>query len=615
MSADRFVVHAWAPIEGEGWHGTQDFGLFYEGTTGNDVQDGTTGDDGFDYSQGGNDTLRGFGGNDEFIFGATFDFQDKVDGGDGYDKLLLDGDYYTGGATEWSTSTLQNVEEIDVTRGHSYLLFAGDGNATSAAPMIIDGHTLGSNDRLSVDSSFETDSQYIIYGGKGADSALLGDGADFFSGNAGDDSVYVDDAATLTTKTLDGGKGFDELALHLTGNTTFDFNAANFTGFERFDFTMDGSLGAVSVAITVDDANLGRGQQLAVLNIAPGGTTLSVSFNGFDETDGHFFILGANGDDFLLGGMKNDTFDLSNGSTPGAPAAGTDEVFGNAGNDLIKMGASLDSSDYLIGDAGKDTVELNGDYSGGVVIGSGGFSSIEVVRVLAGFDYTLSFAAGNIEAGATLTIDGSALGADDHLFAFDGSEADGHLTMIGGKADDQLGGGQLGNHLSGGAGDDALFGGNGADVLDGGGGRDTLFGSGGADTMTGGGGADHYVIGAPSASTSTGYDEIIGFDANNETIEFNMAVAVDHIATAITHGILRGGHFDQDLMAAVNAGTLGEHDAVLFTADGGNLSGKTFLIVDVNGTAGYQPNADYVILLTNGANLNHLDTGDLILTV
>lgn len=37
---------------------------------------------------------------------------------------------------------------------------------------------------------------------------------------------------------------------------------------------------------------------------------------------------------------------------------------------------------------------------------------------------------------------------------------------------------------------------------------------------------------------------------------------------------------------------------VLFTADSGTLSGHTFMIVDVNGTAGYQAGADLVVDIT-----------------
>jgi hypothetical protein len=47
---------------------------------------------------------------------------------------------------------------------------------------------------------------------------------------------------------------------------------------------------------------------------------------------------------------------------------------------------------------------------------------------------------------------------------------------------------------------------------------------------------------------------------------------------------------------------------VLFTPDRGTLAGHTFLIVDANGTAGYQAGQDYVIDITGATNLGSLST-------
>ena len=48
--------------------------------------------------------------------------------------------------------------------------------------------------------------------------------------------------------------------------------------------------------------------------------------------------------------------------------------------------------------------------------------------------------------------------------------------------------------------------------------------------------------------------------------------------------------------------------AVLFTADAGNLANVTFMVVDINGTAGYQANADLVVRLDN--HTGSLTTGN-----
>jgi hypothetical protein len=62
----------------------------------------------------------------------------------------------------------------------------------------------------------------------------------------------------------------------------------------------------------------------------------------------------------------------------------------------------------------------------------------------------------------------------------------------------------------------------------------------------------------------------------------------------------------------VNATTLAASHAVLFTANAATLSGHTFLVVDVNGSAGYQAAQDLVMDLTNGAHLKALSASDFI---
>lgn len=48
-------------------------------------------------------------------------------------------------------------------------------------------------------------------------------------------------------------------------------------------------------------------------------------------------------------------------------------------------------------------------------------------------------------------------------------------------------------------------------------------------------------------------------------------------------------------------GVLTAGHAVFFTPDSGSLAGQLFLVVDGNGTAGYQAGQDFVILLANAS--------------
>ncbi|MEA3061168.1 MAG: large repetitive protein, partial [Sphingomonadales bacterium] len=187
---------------------------------------------------------------------------------------------------------------------------------------------------------------------------------------------------------------------------------------------------------------------------------------------------------------------------------------------------------------------------------------------LGGSSYALSSADSNIGKGHSLTIDAMPLGAGDSL-SFDGSsESDGRFVFQGGA---------------------------GADHFTGGGGDDLLYGLGGGDTLTGGGGADRFAYTGVSESTGAHYDTITDFHFGQDVID--LPVTVTGLDAAVSHGSLSTATFDADLSAALGASALGAGHAVLFTADQGELSGQTFLVVDANGQAGYQAGEDYVIHL------------------
>ena len=50
----------------------------------------------------------------------------------------------------------------------------------------------------------------------------------------------------------------------------------------------------------------------------------------------------------------------------------------------------------------------------------------------------------------------------------------------------------------------------------------------------------------------------------------------------------------------------GRTDAIVFDPDSGDFAGKTFLVVDANGVAGYQAGQDLVFELDHASHLNHL---------
>ena len=182
------------------------------------------------------------------------------------------------------------------------------------------------------------------------------------------------------------------------------------------------------------------------------------------------------------------------------------------------------------------------------------------------------------------------------------------VTRIGTAIANTIHGGNFNDTLNGLGGGDHLIGHDGNDTLYGGNGKDKLTGGAGGDTLDGGSKADTFVYTAASDSNSTSHDTAVKFNFTQD--KFDIPGAVSTIDSAIGVGTLRAAHFNSDLSAAV-AG-LGAHHAVLFTPDTGNLAGKTFLIVDVNGTTGYQAGGDLVIQLSHAVNLASLGTEDFI---
>jgi Ca2+-binding RTX toxin-like protein len=241
-------------------------------------------------------------------------------------------------------------------------------------------------------------------------------------------------------------------------------------------------------------------------------------------------------------------------------------------------GFFYDTGTHSILTGGIDTLGLgSGDHDqlviGGDIGGLGldpNIDYFEQIVFLGGASYTLSSADSNIGKGHSLTIDAMPLGANDGL-GFDGSaESDGRFVFQGGA---------------------------GADHFTGGGGDDLIYGLGGADTLTGGAGADRFAYTSVSESTGAHYDTIADFHFGEDVID--LPVTVTALDSAVGHGSLSTASFDADLSAALDASALGAGHAVLFTADQGELSGQTFLVVDANGQAGYQAGEDYVIHLAN----------------
>lgn len=167
---------------------------------------------------------------------------------------------------------------------------------------------------------------------------------------------------------------------------------------------------------------------------------------------------------------------------------------------MIYVGAALARGDHIDGGDGFDTLQLNGDYHR-LTLDSALIANIEDITLGAGHDYHLNIANSAVASSAMLTIDGSALGADDSLYANGARVRFGSLTLDGGAGNDTLIGAAKGHALdilNGGAGDDVIYSDGptnqaktigGPHTIDGGDGNDTIYAASG-DTVQGGDGND-----------------------------------------------------------------------------------------------------------------------------
>jgi len=616
-----------------------------------------------DASYGGDDTIFGGENYTTIYFGSAFTSADHIQGAGGgslTDTVVLDGDYSAGVVFTRDTMTL--IETLELTAGHSYKFTTADQTVAALATLTVDGSQLGAGETLTVIATAETDGSYDVLGGAGDDVYQAGTGTwaiDTFNGGDGSDTLNFSKAGfgltidltrtigqnvgenrwetlisvenvvgsaygdsirgNASDNSLSGLAGDDVLDLANGGNDTVsggDGNdmiafGASLTAGDKIDggsgidtLTLNGDYSAgltfaadtmINVEIVTLEAGHSYNLTLNNANVASG-RTLTVDgsalergnaliFDGSAETDGNFVVSGGAGGDTITVGRGDDVVNANAGNDViNASKGGNDAVSGGNGNDTISFGATLTASDKIDGGSGNDTVVLDGDYSGGLVFGATTMINVETLQLSAGHSYNLTTSDATVAAGATLKVNGKALHGADQL-VFDGSaEHDGSFNVIGGKGNDVLTGGDGNDQLSGNAGNDILFGGKGADFLSGGHQHDT------------------FVYTAADQSTSTGFDTISHFSAKADA--FDLWFTVDAIDTAVTTGALSLASFDSDLSAAL-AG-MGAHEAIVFDPDSGDFAGKTFLVVDANGVAGYQAGQDLVFELDHASHLNHL---------
>ena len=153
------------------------------------------------------------------------------------------------------------------------------------------------------------------------------------------------------------------------------------------------------------------------------------------------------------------------------------------------------------------------------------------------------------------------------------------------------------------------------DTITGGAGNDTITGGAGADTLIGGMGSDRFVFAsgttdtAAATSSTSGIDVLSGLTLNGSTEDLiDLTVVVAKVNAAVTGNVSTtsfianvntlvsvggGAGFDTSVSADISA--------CVVTANAGTLSGKSYLVVDLDGNGSFAA-TDFIIEITGVAS-------------
>jgi Ca2+-binding RTX toxin-like protein len=456
-----------------------------------------------------------------------------------------------------------------------------------------------------------------ISGGSGADSIDGQGGADQLTGGAGNDTFVVTGSTGTARDTIVDFSSGDRLQIAITPNgavldatskgsvTNAGDAAANFTGVRgQYVFNTANSTLLVdsdgSGFITATD------QQVVLSNVA--------SFSGSAL-------------DFVITGS----------------AATNETVTTGAGDDRFVFGNTLTAADLINGGAGTDTLTFT-DAGGGLTTDIDLVTNVEVITLDAAAT-AFNTVDANVSAGATLTINGTAMAGNttaisaaletDGNVSISISSTTGTINLHGGAGNDTLSATTTTNAtaitLTGGAGNDTLqvvsttsagatvsgtatlTGGTGVDTITGGVNADTivyllqahLVNNGAViDSVNGGAGTDVLSIGTDGTAFTIAASDSFARMTNVETITAvanSAAVSITLGTTAETAGIR-----SVNLAAANTSASHVINVSAFSSAAGTTLTGAATVGTAITGGAG----ADTITGSTTDAAIDILSGGD-----
>ena len=546
---------------------------FYGGNA-NENYTGGAREDYFSVSGLGNDTLSGGLGNDSYQVDGNLTQADRLDGGEGIDRVAFNGDYST--LVFMSDTTIQNVETISFATGFNYAFRTAEGTVAAGQELFVDGRGIDAAHGLVWNGVLETNGHFAIYDSQGSDLLtggqmndefrFFGGASDFVNGQDGEDTFLM--GATLDAgDQINGGTGDDYVSLSGDYSAGLNLGAA-LQSIETLQLYSGFSYKLTASDMTVDDDE----SMYISAGLSAGETFV---FNGAAETNGTFSIQGGAGADTITGGQGNDYISASSG--------GDDKLYGAAGDDYFAFFDSYTTADFVNGGTGNDSVGMTTDTAAGVTIGSPQFVSVENFTFYGDHDHKVTALDSLVAGGVTAHVDAYYLTASYGLNFNGSAETNGAYDLLGGLGNDSLASGMGNDRLSGGAGGvDTLIGGLGNDTyvfqtgdtitelanggtdtveyagnitlagfanfenataigsadanlsgtagnnyLKGNGGDNILNGNGGADTMEGGSGNDIYYV--DSASDVTIEENYVGTDLVSSPVSRTLSDNIENL--------------------------------------------------------------------------------------
>ena len=532
--------------------------------------------DSFHVGQGGADRLSGLGGDDLFHFGSAFRAGDEVDGGEGDDAIILEGDYSGEKALLLADVRLTGIERILLLAGGAYEIAAGDAAVAAGRRLTVDASALAAGESLRFDGSGEFDGAFTLLGGAGDDLLIGGALGDVMKGGAGNDRYRIDHPDDLVVEEADGGidrietphsfslAGTNVEILILTGEAAVDG-----TGSDGADALIgNGAANRLDGGAGADGMNGGDGDDVYFVD-DPGDRVIEASAAGGRDTvySSVSFSLAYQHIErlFLAGAAAIDATGNSLANT----------LVGNAAANLLDGKGGVD---VMNGGAGDDTYVV--DQSGDTVIEETG-GGIDTVRSSATFALSRAYEIENLTLTGFAAV--SAYGNDlanvltgnDNNNVLNGSAGADRMTGKGGTdtyfVDDEgdlvfeeagggvdtvhaavsytlpacvENGGMLGDAALDLTGNDLanrLFGNAGDNMLDGGAGADYMTGRGGNDTYIVDDAGDRVLENNPDGGTA---DRILASVSNGlggiyiETLELTGGADIDATGNSLANTLL-----------------------------------------------------------------------------